>query len=670
MRSKPFWLAVVLAIALVPLPVGATQEEAPPPGLDMLSAPSDGDPVDLAIAFIQDEAATYGVSRADVADLAVRSSYTSKHNGVTHVNLMQRYDGLEVFGATATVNFTADGSVLFVGENLVDGLKIASDDLEVDADAAVAAAAAGLGLDAPSGLRVLSSEDDDSQETVFSSAGISDEPIPARLGYQATSSGLRLAWQLVIDDSDSAHLWNATVDADTGSLLAAEDWTIHHNAEELRANMATALGSANFSASALVDLTPVLPPNQAIDGSKYNVYAFPSESPNDGPRYIVTNPAEATASPFGWNDTDGVPGPESTRTTGNNVHAYSDRDANNSPDPGSDSDGGPTLNFDFPLDLTEHSPNYMDAMVTNLYYWNNITHDVLYLYGFDEVSGNFQVNNYGRGGVGGDIVRAEAADGGGTNNANFSTPAADGGAPRMQMYLWPGAQFGLPNAVTIGSGPAAGTYTGSFARSTPSPTNAGTAGNLVLVDDGVDAGGDGCTAYVVPAGSIAVVDRTSVCNYYVQGKNAQAAGAVAMVVANNAAGTPPIMTGSMVDPVGIPTLMVNQADGATIKAALPVAGSVHRNQASRPIRDGDLDAGIVIHEYGHGVSLRLTGGPGINCLSGNEQMGEGWSDYLGLAMLLRPELDDPQARAVWSPTPCSRTAAPATGCARGPTRGT
>ena len=34
-----------------------------------------------------------------------------------------------------------------------------------------------------------------------------------------------------------------------------------------------------------------------------------------------------------------------------------------------------------------------------------------------------------------DAVRAEAQDGGGTNNANFSTPA-DGSRPRMQMYLW------------------------------------------------------------------------------------------------------------------------------------------------------------------------------------------------------------------------------------------
>ena len=73
--------------------------------------------------------------------------------------------------------------------------------------------------------------------------------------------------------------------------------------------------------------------------------------------------------------------------------------------------------------------------MSNLFYWNNIIHDVFYQYGFDEVSGNFQDKNHSQGGAGGDAVYAEAQDGGGTNNANFATPP-DGTHPRMQMYLW------------------------------------------------------------------------------------------------------------------------------------------------------------------------------------------------------------------------------------------
>ncbi len=60
--------------------------------------------------------------------------------------------------------------------------------------------------------------------------------------------------------------------------------------------------------------------------------------------------------------------------------------------------------------------------ITNLFYMNNMMHDIWYQYGFDEASGNFQENNYSNGGLVGDSVFADAQDGGGLNNANFGTP--------------------------------------------------------------------------------------------------------------------------------------------------------------------------------------------------------------------------------------------------------
>ena len=42
-------------------------------------------------------------------------------------------------------------------------------------------------------------------------------------------------------------------------------------------------------------------------------------------------------------------------------------------------------------------------------------------YGFDEISGNFQQYNFGRGGRENDAVIANAQDGSGFNNANFMT---------------------------------------------------------------------------------------------------------------------------------------------------------------------------------------------------------------------------------------------------------
>jgi uncharacterized repeat protein (TIGR01451 family) len=50
-----------------------------------------------------------------------------------------------------------------------------------------------------------------------------------------------------------------------------------------------------------------------------------------------------------------------------------------------------------------------------------------------------------------------------------------------------------------------------------------------------------------------------------------------------------------------------------------------------PNRDGDLDNGVITHEYGHGISNRLTGGPAnSSCLSNTETGSEGWSDYVAL----------------------------------------
>jgi len=59
-----------------------------------------------------------------------------------------------------------------------------------------------------------------------------------------------------------------------------------------------------------------------------------------------------------------------------------------------------------------------------------------------------------------------------------------------------------------------------------------------------------------------------------------------------------------------------------------------------PKRDGAFDAAIVIHEYTHGLSNRLTGGPSnSDCLNTLEAggMGEGWGDAMGNAIRITPK---------------------------------
>ena len=174
---------------------------------------------------------------------------------------------------------------------------------------------------------------------------------------------------------------------------------------------------------------------------RHNLYLFEAqgtvytEAPDKGARQLVSFVGDTTINTAaGWMGT-------STVTTGNNVEAYLDTDANNAPD----NNNGPGLatghasaanqDFTFPFSTTVDPRTQQAAVVTNLFYFNNIMHDFSYNLGFTETARNFQVDNFGRGGTGNDSVRAEAQDGSGTNNANFATPP-DGSRPRMQQFLF------------------------------------------------------------------------------------------------------------------------------------------------------------------------------------------------------------------------------------------
>ena len=310
-------------------------------------------------------------------------------------------------------------------------------------------------------------------------------------------------------------------------------------------------------------------------------------------------------------------------------------------------DGGAGLDFDFPLDLTDVPLGYRDAAVTNLFYWNNIVHDVLYQHGFDEAAGNFQVSNYGNGGLGNDDVRAEAQDGSGRNNANFGTPV-DGQRPRMQMFEW---RSSAPNPIVVHApSPIAGTYFGPMAGFGDSLATTGPiSGEVVYVGRGCDPAyqaGQPLDPYLAPAGGkIALIDRGS-CTFAAKVKKAQDQGAIMVIVANNAPGPATAMAGA--DPtITIPSVMVTQDDGNLFRANVPFNATISDGTGGAPERDSDLDAGVIAHEYGHGWSNRLTGGPAtVSCLQNAEQMGEGWSDFLALSFTALPSDTPTTARGV------------------------
>jgi hypothetical protein len=593
--------SVTIAVLIAGSALPASAEAPPGRQVQFLTEEtSASDPMDIALGFIRRDAPRRGLTPADVSDLAVLSRTVSSHNQTTHINLRQRTGGLEIANANLTINVSGDGRVINMAGRLVPAAaqKVNARSPRLSASAAITAAARGLGLPRTGRLAPLGGVGGTAREQKYANPDLSLDPIPARLVYYAVEPArVRLAWQVLLRTPDQQHWWNLGVDAATGEILDKADW---------------------------------------IANDAYKVLAIPLESPSDGKRTLETNPADALASPFGWHDTDGVSGAESTRTLGNSVSAQEDVDANNRG--GFRPNGGSALRFDFPFDDTNAPSTYQSASITNLFYWNNVLHDTHYHYGFDEQSGNFQQNNYGRSDHGAtDAVQADDQDGSGLNNANFATPP-DGVAPRMQMYVWTGAD----HLVVVNSPTSvAGNYLATGAVFGPSLDFTGITGNVVAAADAAGPAGstlDACDPLTNPgalSGNIALIRRGG-CSFVTKVRNVQGAGAVAAIITNQVSDTPIPMgddgTGRDID---IPSVMIGLSDGDKIRRALPGVNATVKRNVAPPSRDSSMDNGVITHEYGHGVSNRLTGGPSnVSCLNHAQSggMGEGWSDFWALAL--------------------------------------
>jgi hypothetical protein len=375
-------------------------------------------------------------------------------------------------------------------------------------------------------------------------------------------------------------------------------------------------------------------PRRPLDGPLADVTPHPTGTP-DGVNPTFITPNLVTMDGFNTNK-DGVFDPwlgtGATQTLGNNVDAYSDV---NAPDGFSNGDLRATTTAAGVFDRIYNTlvgpvatPDQQMAAITQLFYTTNWLHDYWYDSGFDEAAGNGQQQNFGRGGLGGDVLHVEAQDGSGRDNANMSTPA-DGSSPRMQMYVWGGPET---RTLTLQPGNLAVLNNGAAFG----PTSFNVTAGVALSDSQATPGGapitDGCTPLVNSVtGKIVLVDRGT-CAFVVKVKNAQNAGALAVIIANNAAGPAPFPGGADAT-ITIGTLAISQADGVALKASLgagPVTATLFR-QPSADL-DGDLDATVVSHEWGHYLHHRLA-----VCNSSQQcgAMSEGWADFTALQMLLR-----------------------------------
>ncbi|HKX27020.1 MAG TPA: M36 family metallopeptidase [Blastocatellia bacterium] len=414
-----------------------------------LSFPQAGTPDSIARGFLASHADLFGPT----AEMRIMNEDHDQET--TFINYEQTINGIPVFQGQIQVALSQSGQILSV----MEGMLIPKGEIDttpaLSESEGLQRAILQAGQQAPSLFTMTRDRAAIGERAIYQNPlGEGRDEILSDLMVMRIGQRAVLAWHSYVDVGPN-EWYELLVDADTGKLLYRH--------------------------------------NLYADAAQGTVFTTNPNIPRSRLSFVGDTTINTAA---GWMS-------RSTITSGNNVDAYLDTDGNNQPDEiTSDSEG--ILNghafsirqeFHFPFSAAVDPSTQRGVDVTSLFYFCNVIHDFVYRLGFTESAGNFQYNNFRRGGAGLDSVRAEAQDGAGFNNANFATPP-DGSRPRMQMFLY---------------------------------------------------------------------NQTAI-----------------------------------------------------------------RRSASE---DGD----VVVHEYGHGVSNRLVGGPSnIGCLQGtqSEAMGEGWSDYLSVTFFL------------------------------------
>ncbi len=590
--------------------------------------------------LIAQNAGRLHLSAKDEQNLRVSDVYVDKLSGAVMVYATQTFKGIDVYNTMQVMAFK-DGKLVSLSGGRIQNMESVVNSPEgvakVQPADAVKAATVHLKLSLQEPVLALALKED-GQSLSFGKLGISKEDITTTpLWYPTADGKVTLGWQVYVAPNGSSDYWHVKVDATNGTILGKDNETVNCNWTKpakagnlVQTGVISEKGTNAEAAQAEYNFGP-----EVVTGASYNVVPFPVEAPSfpGGTPSLQTDPWNLAgvgnnATSLLWNY-DGTTYYDATR--GNNVYAATDTDANNIPDMTAPSlTPEPTLSFNYIPQFNQqpNTPNNKNVAMTDLFYWNNIMHDMSYQYGFDEVSGNFQADNQGRKGIGNDFVYADAQDGSGTNNANFATPV-DGSNPRMQMFLWSGVATG--NFVVNSPADIAGPYTaveGALSTNNLLANVGPVTANIVNYSDQGDGYQNACVAAGNSAalkGKIALINR-STCTFVTKIDNAQAAGAIGVIMVDSIPQQAPIVMGGSDNTITIPAVMISMADGSTIRDEVNVNVTLKAGTAIEI--DGDMDAGVMCHEYTHGISNRLTGGPSnTSCLANAEQMGEGWSDY-------------------------------------------
>jgi len=353
-------------------------------------AASTADPVAAAQAFLEAHHDVFALTGDEATSFEVTRVDTEPDTHLSHITLRRTYNGVQVFQGAISVHLDpVNGVYRALGD---DFYRITPPVNQRNLSPAEAAAAAGraMGL-GDLGLAMVSA---DAETTVFDSPVTLDQIHVSPRILPVSDSETRYAYQTTLswtDPQNHLQMQTVLVDADDGHVL-------------LNKSVVNTFTGRVFTAS----------PGRRPAGDRRTLVSF------DG------NPA---ASPQGWVGA-------ARKTLGNNAIAATDL---NGDDRVAGNETQPTANandsFDFPFNAAQDAAGFRAAAVANAFFLVNDFHDRTYLLGFTESAGNFQTNNFGKGGRQNDEVQIDAQDGSSINNADFGTPP-DGQKPRMQMFLF------------------------------------------------------------------------------------------------------------------------------------------------------------------------------------------------------------------------------------------
>jgi hypothetical protein len=373
--------------------------------------------------FLQQESGLYGHGPEILANIEPTREITSRKSGLRSVTWEQERDGIPVFEAVLIGHLTAADELLSVSSTFVPNLEaltvacvpdwnqlVPHPPLDVIQAISLAAEAIGETVSPDEIEPEGDGSEEPDQRRQFSTPSLPGTVLARLTWLPLKRDEITLAWRIELTRRQGAERYQVLIDARSAEVLIRRCLTLY------------------------------------IQDATYHVFTSDSPSPfSPGlcthsnfqpallPRQWVTLAAKSTnASPLGWISAG------ENETRGNNVDAHLDLNADDFPDLPRPQ-GRPFRVFAPDLDLSRPAEENRDAGVVQLFYWCNFMHDCLYELGFDEAAGNYQKDNFGRGGKGGDPILADAQDGSGVNNANF-TPSADGEPGRIQMFVFDGAE--------------------------------------------------------------------------------------------------------------------------------------------------------------------------------------------------------------------------------------